>query len=244
MNANELIARAWITTAYRQVRHAWPFWLIATGIYLMLAKLLLRLPFVGFEFIILLTPMIATGALQEAAHPTQDQGLLTRLRHFFMRAIPTGARALPMIMMGTVTLGAWVFLTVLMLLSGLGGTSLTGLFAGPGFFAPIGVMIGLLFFWVIRIALVLTILYALAGIALDALAPIDAIETALSLWRSPKPLFVVGATFVLPCIIAAYLNSATLLAVSLLTLAPFIHCVALSFTPLRSAATRPTAAVR
>jgi len=230
MNDSPVSAGPWIREAYALAASDLLFWGITSTCYVALGTLALRIPFIGHVLLIFLTPLVIAGALKEAQKPQPEQGLMRRLRHVVSGVLRDHNLALSVMIIATVDLGAWVFLTVLALLFGVDSSSLAQLFAmkslGPALFS--GVL--LLLFWCLQIALSLTTLYILAAITLSGLKPLDALEYAVGVWRkAPLLLTGFGAAFVLPLILASYSYAWLPVLIAQLTLIPLTLAIYVSY---------------
>ncbi len=225
---------AWVKNAYTLAFSHIVWWAGITALYLTLAALILGLPFVGGVLLVFLTPAVIAGVLKEAATPHPIKSPLVRAADVFTGALRDRNLALPVMSVATILLGAWVFLSVVAMVLGVDGLTLSGLFAhrdtvGAGFTAVL-----LLAFWSLQVGLVTTVLYVLAGVVLDALKPVDALERTVALWRAhPVPIGVLGLILAFPLILAFYGEPWIRIVVATVTLVPFTLAVYVSYGTLR-----------
>ncbi len=235
MDKGLLQAGAWIKGAYALVAADSLLWGGTTALYLLIAAIVLDLPFMGGVLLILFTPVVIAGVLREAAHPDVAGNSSKRIRDIFVGALRDRALALPVMSTGTILLGAWVFLTVLAMVGGIDGRSLGLIFAHRDLLGRVFTGLLLLIFWGLQVMLAVTVLYVLAAIVLGAARPMEALEHTLALWRErPLALTTLGATFVLPLIVAFYWGPWVRALVALVTLVPLTLAVSLSYRAFKA----------
>lgn len=234
MNTNSAHVTTWVRSAYALAFSSIVWWAGITALYLILATLVLGLPFVGGVLLVFLTPAVIAGVLKEAANPRPATSPLLRLADVFIGALRDRELALSVMSVATILLGAWVFLSVVAMILGIGSLTLPGLFAHRGLVGAGFTALLLLIFWGLQVGLVTTALYVLAGIVLGALKPIDALERTVALWRAhPAPLGALGLVLVLPLILAFYGEPWVRIVVAVVTLVPLTLAVYVSYGMLR-----------
>lgn len=234
MDTYNINVATWIRSAYVLALSSIAWWAGITILYIALAALILGLPFVGGVFLVFLTPAVIAGVLKEVADPRPAKSPAARAASVFMGALRDRHLALSVMSVATILLGAWVFLSVVAMMLGIGSLTLSGLFAHRGVVAAGFTILLLLIFWGLQVGLVTTALYVLAGVVLSALTPVDALERTVSLWRAhPIPLAALGLVLVLPLILAFYGEPWIRIVVAVVTLIPLILAVYVSYGTLR-----------
>lgn len=228
----------WIRAGYAQTTHDLRFWATATLFYLAGSAVFMRLAFVGPILLVFYSPVVVAGVLRAA--PAVRRTPLTAL---FWGALRAPARARPVMIAATVILGAWAFLTIVGMLLGVGGPSLTGLFIGHSGGGRAAIAVALIILWALRAALVVSAIYLLAGIVGDRLTPVDALEQTATFWsRQPAAISALAGCLVLPMVVAAYLPGMMFAAVVFVLGAPSLLATAASHRALRAAPTLPQTA--
>ncbi len=234
MDTDIVNVTAWVKSAYALAFSSIVWWAGITALYLTLATLVLGLPFVGGVLLVFLTPAVIAGVLKEAANPRPITNPMVRTADVFIGALRDRDLALSVMSVATILLGAWVFLSVVAMVLGIDGLTLSGLFAHRSAVAASFTAVLLLIFWALQVGLVTTALYVLAGVVLSALKPIDALERTLALWRAhPIPLGALGLILVLPLILAFYGEPWIRIVVAIVTLVPLTLAVYVSYGMLR-----------
>ena len=240
---NKDLARVgpWIKNAYALTFSNLSLWTGVTILYLVLVALVSGLPFVGTVLLVFFTPVIAAGALKEAANPHPTKTLFARATDILLGVLRDRELSLAVMSVATILLGAWVFLSVVAMLFGVDSFSLIQLFAHRSPVAGAFTAILLLIFWGLQVGLVMTALYVLAGIVLSAQKPVDALEHTIRLWRThTTPIGVLGSLLVLPLIIASYSRPWIQTLVAIATLVPLTLAIYISYGTLPMGASKPS----
>ncbi len=237
MNKDVSQALTGIARAYGLMAADAVFWSGVTVLYLGWAAILLRLPFVGEVLLVLVTPAAAAGVLREADTPRPGRPFWPRAGQVLVGALRDHDLALPVMSVATIALGAWVFVTVLAMILGIDGLTLSGIFAYRTPVARLFTGLLLLLFWATETGLVMTALYVLAGIVRGGLRPVAALEYALDRWREQPVLIALqGALLVLPLILAFYAGAWLSAAVAFATLIPLNLAVSVCHGGLKGTA--------
>lgn len=237
MQTNELTAsqgRAWITQGWGDFRRDAPLWLAMAAIYLAIALVLQLVPFIGYLVLVLITPLLAAGALGGVASrpsPLSTLPLVERLKGLVRQAagqlfqvLLDAERTLAIMVVATLALGAVVMIQVLAQLLKVGGAALPAMAAGSvGVSIWLPALISLLVVWILKLALILISLFAVYVIAIRQETPLAALEASINACaQNAAPVGVLALVFLVPLAIAPYFGSLAVVAVGLIALPLFV----------------------
>ena len=216
---------SWAIGGWRVVRQDIGLWAGMGLIFMSIAIVLKLIPFIGLLLLVLLSPMLLAGAMQTASHidqgmrvmpaPTDSgpQQLPQRMLAWLQRA--TGRlfsaftdedKALPLMVISTLTLGTVVIINILAVLLKIDGSAMGAMLAGsigPRIWVP--ALIGWLLVLMLQLVLAMGALYAVPLILFRRELPLNAIAKSFSACK--QNLVAVGV-FGLPFLIISTLISA------------------------------------
>jgi hypothetical protein len=208
----------WVKRGVASFRQQPRLWLAMAFVYLAIALVLARIPFIGWLILMLLTPLCMLGALPVAqalagpglpaetmpAPPAQRdfRSVALYLREYFTRAarrLFQGASdettLLPAMVIGTLLLGGLVAVTILAQLLKVGGSGLTAMLSGSvGPSVWLSVLLGLLVVMSLQALLVMAFLYTAPLIAFRREHPLPSIQLSFAAASANLGAFAVFVT--------------------------------------------------
>lgn len=217
MRAARLPARAaldWIVCGVQRVRHERERWIGAALVYLLIAVVLHRVPFLGDLVLILLSPFLLGSLLQAAEQEALPPPVALKRRHWralmrayllqplrgFGRLFRDQERLLPALMLSILALGGVVLAQIVAYLL-IGGSPVGGLNATSVAIAGRGVWLPLLMTVVLLLYLLLTmaLFYSVPLTVLDGRTPSTALfKSFRGCKRNALPLSLFTLAFFLP----------------------------------------------
>lgn len=216
-------SRVWIACGWQLFFRNRALWLAMAAIYVALALLLMQIPFIGPLLLVLLTPVLAAGALmtgrqlesEVAAAPARGTSMGDRARAVFARALnhllslfSEPDKTLSVMVIATLTLGAVVVVQILTQLLHVNTTAWPAM-VGGGVEASIWLpwLLRLLFVTVLKLALALIMLYAVHQVVIDQQSPLAALENSVNAGvANALPVTGIALVLVLPLVVATGLG--------------------------------------
>jgi hypothetical protein len=197
----------WGRCGWDEVRRDMPLWIGMSGLYLLPAVLIHRLPFAGTLLLLLLSPMLLAGVLlaldrskaSPAATTTSTDRWVARPGRALFTAFTDEKRVYSAILLGMLTLGLFVLVFIIEDLFGLG--SFRALLSAPSHqVTPLwSIALGLLGATVLHTLLAMSLLYAAHRTILAERDPVAGIGDSFSACaRYPYAFAVLVGLFLLP----------------------------------------------
>lgn len=250
MQANHVAAaqsQLWIVKGVELFRRNARLWLAVSTLYVLLALILLVIPFIGYLVLVLLTPALAAGAGRAAFEMENNAasapvGTLgervrawyidagRRLFHIFFHP----DRTLSVMVVATFALGAIVLLQIVAQLLKVGGAALPAMVHGSvsaSIWAP--ALLAVIVIWILKLAVTMVALFASFLIALHHEPPLAALETGVAACaKNLLPVSVLAFVFLVPLALLAYVHLAAALAAAVILLPLFINASLRAFRDL------------
>lgn len=255
-------AAAWITCGWRLIREHEVPWFRMSALYLVLAFLLKRIPFMGDLLLILITPILLASVVWGRAHEhrtdeppgngrasTWSAAWLRRPARELGLIFSRTDKAFPGVLLGIITLG----LAMLVKIAGdllIGGSMVSGLTAARLDVPQITTVLGMLVVAGLYLVLAMALFYSVPLTVLANRQPLTAISESFSLCRrhaAPLAVLVVPFFAIYLLIVAGfaishalgYLLVATAGWLALPVFVASVYCSFLTLHPSRHSATHP-----
>ena len=255
-------AGAWIACGWRLIQEHKSLWFGMSGLYLVFAFVLKRIPFMGDLLITLITPMLLAGVVWGRAHdhratspsvtgpaPPWTQAWLVQPARELGLIFHREDKIFPAVLLGIITLG----LSTLVRIAGdllVGGSMVSGLTATPLDVPQISTVLGMVAIVALYLALTMGLFYSVPLTVLANRQPLAAVAESFSLCRrNALPLLTLAAPFFVVYLLimagfAVYHGWAHLLiATAGLTALPLfvatVYCSYLALHPLHPSAEHP-----
>ncbi len=200
----------WARDGWDELRRNPSLWIGMSGLYLVPASLLIRLPFAGPLLVVLLTPMLLAGALlaaerpKRAALPTPLDEWLKRPSEELTRALTDPAHVYPAVLMGIVTLGLVVVVFIVEHLVGIGSWGSLRSAATFGAAPAVSLLLGMLVAGLLQVLLLMALLYAVHRAMFGGRDPLTALgESFNACVRHGWAVTVLIGAYALPYIVIA-----------------------------------------
>lgn len=237
----------WIALGWRVFKDHKPLWLTMALFYLLLALLLDQIPFIGYLVLVLITPLLASGALRlggdlagdapkAGRNPTvnpvvnadwKEKGrslTLGALKALFQTFYDPG-KTLAVMVIATLLLGAVVVVQILAQLLKVGGSGLVAA-GGVGITVWLPALLGLLLIWLLKTILVFIALYAVYLVTLREESPLAAIEHAgRASVQNAGAVAALALLLTLPLMLVGYFSALAFLLLGLIALPLLINSV-------------------
>lgn len=223
----------WARDGWDEVRLNPSLWIGMSGLYLVPASLLIRLPFAGPLLVVLLTPMLLAGVLlaaerpKRAAAPVPVDQWFKRPSEELTRALTDSARVYPAVLMGIVTLGLVVVVFIVEHLVGIGSLGSLRSAATLGGASAVSLLIGVLVAGLLQVLLLMALFYAVHRAVFAGRDPLTAMgESFNACVRHGWAITGLTGVYALPYIVIAAGFSASIVLGYLL-----LYTVGLVFLP-------------
>jgi len=194
----------WFACGWKLFVKSWPMWVLVGLIYFAISMAFGLLGLIGGTVFALITPMLSAGFYFGAQ---QIQGGRELEVGTLFAGFRDQKRRGPLLILGLLWL-AGTLLSVLVIALGVGIPLLTGLASGgdatatPAF--GIGAMLGSLAGLLILLFVLMGIFYAIPLVALDGVAPVNAVGASIrACFKNWLPLLVFGIAYVVLAVLAA-----------------------------------------
>jgi len=255
-------AGAWIACGWRLIQEHKAPWFRMAALYLVLAFLLKRIPFMGDLLLILITPMLLASVIWGLAHehrvselpgnahaPGLSEAWLKQPARELSLVFSRTDKAFPSVLLGIITLG----LAMLVKIAGdllVGGSMVSGLAAARLDVPQITTVLGMLAVAVLYLVLAMALFYSVPLTVLANCQPLTALAESFSLCRRHAfPLVALAALFfVVYLVIVAgfaiyppwgYLLIATVGWLALPIFVASVYCSYLALHPAHHSAAHP-----
>lgn len=201
-------AAAWIACGWRLIRERKAPWFRMSALYLVLAFLLKRIPFMGDLLLILITPMLLAGVVWGRAHehradepsadgraPTWSEVWLRRPARELGLIFSRTDKAFPSVLLGVITLGLAMLVKIVGDLV-VGGSMVSGLTAARLDAPQITTVLGMLVVAGLYLVLAMGLFYSVPLTVLANRQPLTAVAESFSLcWRHAAPVAALVTPF-------------------------------------------------
>lgn len=203
-------ALRWIECGWRLLQPSLPLWIGMSFLYLVLAALLEAVPFAGHLLLVLVSPMLLTGALHAlpAAPAANHRGSPTRFvavsARQLVQAFAAETRAYPAVLLGILVVGFVVAVAIVQYLIGAGSVTAEWAAARRGAAHTISAVLRLAASGVLYALLIMALFYAAHRVVYGHREPMTAIaDSFAAARRHAGALAALVLVFVVPYIIVA-----------------------------------------